>query len=218
MLALLVVLLAACGSDTGDVVEDPAGSGTASGPPVPSEVPSAPGEVRTRGVVTVLDDGTRPEVCLGVVAESFPPQCGGPPLVGWDWREQRLVLGQPGGGGTGYEQAGAVRWGQYALVGRWNGESFTLTTAVPEAQYEPPTEAQRPLPEPEEPVDSATLRRLARELLGGLPGALSSGAEGGRAHVEVVYDDGSLQEWADGRYGAGVVVVTSALVDVPDPR
>ena len=42
------------------------------------------------------------ELCLGPIAESCPPQCGGPALVGWDWadragrasRSRRRPLGQ----------------------------------------------------------------------------------------------------------------------------
>ena len=207
-IALLVALLAGCGSRTGGSADDPAvdtGSGAGA---VPTEVPAAPGEVRTRGVVTVLDDGSRPEVCLGPVAESYPPQCSGPPLVGWDWRAQR-------GGAVDYEQASGVRWGQYALTGRWDGKSFTLTTAVPAAQHEPPTEGEQSLPEPE-PVDASTLEEIAADLGRDLPGAQTSYAMDGRVHADVVYDDGSLQQWVDARYGAGVVVVTSALVDAPD--
>jgi hypothetical protein len=30
-------------------------------------------------------DTETPEVCLGPVAESYPPQCNGPELVGWEW-------------------------------------------------------------------------------------------------------------------------------------
>ena len=26
-----------------------------------------------------------PELCLGGVLESLPPQCGGPDVIGWDW-------------------------------------------------------------------------------------------------------------------------------------
>ena len=42
------------------------------------------------------------------------------------------------------------------------------------------------------------------------------GGEGSDGHVlvDVYYDDGTLQEWADATYGAGVVLVSSALVDV----
>jgi hypothetical protein len=214
-LALLVLLLAGCGSRTGGTAEDPA-DGDAAGPPdPPTAVPAAPGEVRTRGVVTVLDDGSGAEVCLGPVAESWPPQCGGPPLVGWDWRRQARAPG-PAGEGTGFEQAAGVRWGQYVLAGRWDGESLTLTTAAPAAEHQPTAEEPTALPEPEQPVDPQRLERIARDLAGDLPGAQTSYVADGRAHVDVVYDDGSLQDWADETYGAGTVVVTGMLVDVAD--
>ncbi len=35
----------------------------------------------------------------------------------------------------------------------------------------------------------------------------------GHVLVDVVYDDGSLQAWADQTYGSDVVIVTGALVD-----
>jgi hypothetical protein len=39
-------------------------------------------------VATVLQEGDGPpELCLGGVAESFPPQCGGPEIAGWDWED-----------------------------------------------------------------------------------------------------------------------------------
>ena len=47
-----------------------------------------------------------------------------------------------------------------------------------------------------------------------LPGFLSGGSGFDRVDVEVLYDDGSIKAWADGEYGAGLVRVTSALVDV----
>ena len=35
---------------------------------------------------TVLESPEHgPQLCLGGVAESLPPQCGGPDIVGWDW-------------------------------------------------------------------------------------------------------------------------------------
>jgi len=39
------------------------------------------------GVGTVLDDGDGPELRLGGVAESLPPQCGGTKVLGWDWAD-----------------------------------------------------------------------------------------------------------------------------------
>jgi len=206
-LALLLVLLAACGSRTGDVADDPADGGGTSPSRAPSAVPAAPGEVATRGAVTVLDDGAGPELCLGPVAESFPPQCGGPPILDWDWKGQLPDT---------YQQAAGVIWGEYAVTGRWDGESLTVTRAVPAAQYQPPVDDPTPSTEPGDPVDRGTLERIARELGRDLPGAQSSYVADGRAHVDALYDDGSLQQWADRTYGAGTVVVTSLLVDVAD--
>ena len=204
LVALALVLLAACGSRTGGVADDPADPGADA---VPSQVPTAPGQVSTRTAVTVLDDGDGPEACFGAIAESYPPQCGGPPLEGWDWRGQLPDT---------YEQSAGVTWGEYTVTGRWDGEALSVTHAVPAPQVQPPVDAPTPPPEPEEPVDRATLERIVRELGRDLPGAQASYVADGRAHVDVVYDDGSLQDWADRRYGAGTVVVTSALVDVTD--
>lgn len=206
-LVLLVVLLAACGSRTGDVADDPADGGGPSPAAAPSAVPAAPGEVGTRGAVTVLDDGSGPALCLGPIAESFPPQCGGPPLVDWDWKAQLPDT---------YQQASGVTWGEYAVTGRWDGESLTVTHAVPAAQVQPHVDDPTPTTEPEGRVDQGTLERIVRELGRDLPGAQSSYVADGRAHVDALYDDGSLQQWADRTYGAGTVVVTTLLVDVPD--
>jgi hypothetical protein len=49
--------------------------------------------------------------------------------------------------------------------------------------------------------------------LNDLPGMLSSSAQFDRVDVSVGYDDGSLQDWADATYGAGLVHIDSALGD-----
>ena len=206
-LALLVVLLVACGSRTADVADDPADGGGTSPSAAPTAVPAAPGEVWTRGAATVLDDGSGPELCLGPIAESFPPQCGGPPLVGWDWKEHLPNT---------YQQASGVIWGEYVVTGRWDDESLTVTGTAPPAQLQPPADGPTPTAEPEDPVDQATLERIVRALGRDLPGAQSSYVADGRAHVDVLYDDGTLQQWADRTYGTDRVVVTSLLVDVPE--
>ncbi len=200
-LALLALLLAACGSRTGDVADDPGSE------PVPRGIPAAPGQVSSRGAVTVLDDGGGPEACLGPVAESFPPQCGGPPLAGWDWKGQLP---------DSYQQAAGVVWGEYSVTGRWDGETLSVTGAVPAAQAQPPVDDPGPAPPPADPTDQATLERIVRELGRELPGAQASYVADGRAHVDVVYDDGSLQDWTDRTHGTGTVVVTPMLVDVPE--
>lgn len=193
LLVPLIVVLAACGQARG---VDP-------GPrdaPFPSVVPAAEGPVRTRGLATVMDTGAGPELCLGAVAESYPPQCGGPPVRGWSWA----------GVGRGmHETVGAVRWGMYALTGTWDGTVFTVTDAVPAALFDPPA----PEPEPDTApgpggFDEERLHRELREL----PGYLGGYAQDGRMLIDVVHDDGSIQAWVDQEYGDGVVVVTSALV------
>ncbi len=91
--------------------------------------------VRTRVVVTVLDAGEGAQLCLGGVAESFPPQCSGLPMTGWDWAEHRE-----------HDEAGGVRWGEFALTGTFDGTTFAVTEATPGA------EAEQPEPDPEEPL------------------------------------------------------------------
>lgn len=61
------------------------------------------------------------------------------------------------------------------------------------------------------------LREVAEEL-GGLPGGLGPqfGTISNRVELPVVYDDGSIQAWADQEYGANVVEVSSALTPVAD--
>jgi hypothetical protein len=80
---VVLLTLAACGTDSGARAGDPASdpAGSPSGTPIPTEIPAASGPVHTRGLVTVMDTGS-PELCLGPVAESYPPQCGGPPRAG----------------------------------------------------------------------------------------------------------------------------------------
>jgi hypothetical protein len=207
-LAALVLAGSAC-SDEGsdDRATDPADrvtpspSASASGPATP--VPSGP--VTTRNLATVMDTGS-PELCLGPVAESYPPQCGGPALVGWDWADHK---------GT-FEQQGDVRWGTYLVTGTWDGTSMTATQAVPGALYDPAIPSETPTPPAATAYSDPVLEEISEQLRDQLPGYLGSyGGEGSEGHVlaDVIYDDGSLQQWADTTYGADVVIVTSALVE-----
>ena len=45
----------------------------------------APPEGEVVGQGTVMDVGGEVELCLGAVAESYPPQCSGIPLTDWSW-------------------------------------------------------------------------------------------------------------------------------------
>ena len=65
---------------------------------------------------TVLESPDHgPQLCAAV-AESLPPQCGGPDVVGWDWAD----VGDE-------ESANGTTWGYYRVVGTWDGERLTLT-------------------------------------------------------------------------------------------
>lgn len=75
----------------------------------------------------ILDDSSRgPKFCLGVVNQSLPPQCDGIPLLGWDWTEVE-----------GEETANETRWGDYHLVGNYDGDTFTVVEVGPPNNEEP---------------------------------------------------------------------------------
>jgi hypothetical protein len=61
-----------------------------------------------------------PELCLGGVAESYPPQCGGLELIGLDWADVADA-----------ETASGVTWGTGWVVGSYDGEAGTFTLTEP---------------------------------------------------------------------------------------
>ena len=129
-LCLGLTVLTACGSPG-----SPPSDGSGSTPDL------SDGEYRTSG--TVIDKGEgRPELCLGGVMESYPPQCsGGVPLIGWDWSDVE-----------GEETSGQVSWGDYEITGRYDRKSLTVLEAGPPAS--PPPESEDPFESPcEEPAD-----------------------------------------------------------------
>jgi hypothetical protein len=274
--AVLTVLGAtACSTEAEMRAVDPS-SGSESGAAadassggVPQPVPD--GEVRTSGLVTVIDEGDGPEMCLGAVAKSYPPQCGGPALADFDW------------GDVGSEEASGVRWGSYALTGTFDGTTFTVTDAIPAALYDT---MAAPEEEPlaaacDDPTTTDTAKATPEDLDATLAAAsalptyasawltdntinvaVTEDAEGAEAELrktwggmlcvttvertdadlnevnqelqaalgeqlltsgstspdsldaQVVYDDGSIQDWADATYGDGLVRVSSALAPV----
>ena len=273
--AVLSVLgaLAACSTEEGmravdnAASDDSASDATTSGAPTP--IPG--GEVRTSGLVTVLDDGQGPQLCLGAVAESYPPQCGGPAVADFEW------------GDVGAEEAGGVTWGSYALTGTYDGTTFTVTDAIPAALYdamaEPETGALEPACDDATTTDTkkvtpqdldatlaaaSALPTYATAWLSGntINVAVTGDPEGAEAELrktwggmlcvttverteadlnainqelqvalgeqlltsgsfapdsldaQVVFDDGSIQEWADATWGEGLVRVSSALEPV----
>jgi hypothetical protein len=209
--AALTLVLAACGSADDDSraqdrSDDAPAAASSASPDVDVVEPPVPdGLVRTATTATVIDTGDGPELCLGPIAESYPPQCSGPPVADWAWPAQA----------PNFDRQGSTRWGAFAVAGRWDGATFTVTDAVPAALYDPvPLEPASP-PAPSRDYGAAELEAVADELAESLPGAQGAYADtaAGQVLVDVTYDDGSLQDHVDEAYGAGVVVVSSALVD-----
>lgn len=154
----------------------------------------------------VLQEGDGPaELCLGGVAASMPPQCGGPEIAGWDWSAVES------------ESAQDTTWGEYAVEGTWDGETFHLieVAAPPAESPEPPEDPRLDPADPgaagpdELEGEAHELQAEAHEHLDGL----SSWTENGYVWLTVVYDDGSVQRYADEKYGADKIAVLSALRD-----
>ncbi len=178
-----------------------AGPGATPAPAAFGTVAPVPPEDEVGAVGTVLDVGGDVQLCLGAVAESYPPQCTGLPVEGWTWD-----------GVDGSETSGDTRWGAYAVRGTYDGATFTMTnTPVMLALYDPIAPVDPTGGEPGA-GDDATLARLQDEMPDRLGDAyLGSFPQDGWLWVDVVWDDGSLQEAADAEFGDDVVVVRSAL-------
>ncbi|MBF4624726.1 hypothetical protein [Clavibacter sp. VKM Ac-2872] len=176
--------------------------------------PTMPPTGELTATATVLqrtaDDGAM--LCAGGTADSLPPLCGGPVIAGWDWDavdDEETVSG--------------VTWGDYDVVGTWDGTTFTLTRA-PVPTSEPTGNPALPTPWPD-PADQASVDRaladygqaMTADAGAGTTGFLGTGDAGGRAEVDVFYDDGTMQAEADATYGADVVVIDSALRPVERP-
>lgn len=197
-----VLLLSACADEGGPA----SGGNRTDNAPATTAPPTPAASGPVTAVATVLQEGGNPpELCLGGVAASFPPQCGGPEIVGWDWDAVES------------ETAQSTTWGEYTVEGTWDGETFHLTEATAAQEEQPePTEDRRLDPDnpgqagPDTPEGEA--HELQNEAIEHLDG-LSAWTENGYVWVTVVYDDGSIQRYADDRYGADTVAVVSALRD-----
>lgn len=90
---------------------------------------------------TVLESPDHgPMLCLGGIADSYPPQCGDVPISNWDW-----------GSVEGEESVSGTTWGSFHVVGTYNGTSFTLIEAGPfqPSPREDGDPVDTPCPEPE---------------------------------------------------------------------
>lgn len=106
---------------------------------------------RTAGTVLESDEHG-PELCFGI-AESNPPQCGGIPITNWDWDRVGSA-----------ERNERTIWGEYELVGTFDGSSFRVVEARPTKLPDASPEDdffKTPCPEPPggwRPVDATRLR------------------------------------------------------------
>lgn len=80
-----------------------------------------------------------PMLCLGGIRQSLPPQCGDVPITNWAWDAVE-----------GEERRAGTTWGTYAVVGTFDGTSFTVeAVGDPEPEQDPGLESETPCPEPE---------------------------------------------------------------------
>ncbi len=206
LLLTAAISLTGCSGDDGPTsANDPAaGGGAGAKPAPPTAVPAAPGQVRSANLATVMDTGSGAELCLGAIAESYPPQCSGPAITNWVWKDYR---------GT-FEQQGSTRWATYAVTGTWDGTAFTVTEAIMGALWDPMRLEPPVLAEPSVDYTAAELEAISEGLSDELPGYQGSYPDqDGHVLADVTYDDGTLQAWADEAYGDDVVVISGALVD-----
>jgi hypothetical protein len=83
------------------------------------------GQQRYEATGIVLENEDQgPMLCLGTILDSLPPQCGDVPISNWSWdevpREERLA---------------GTTWGQYHLVGTYDGDTFAvIETGPPQPQ------------------------------------------------------------------------------------
>lgn len=181
---------------------DASGDGVQINPAAPPSTIAADGEVLGQGTVLQVA-GNPAELCLGAVAESYPPQCSGPEIVGWDWDSV-----------DGEETASEVTWGTYAVQGTWDGERLTVTQppimlALYDAMVTPDPRRDPANAGTSSEAELLDIQNEVHEL--GTVELLSSGIENGYLFVSVLHDDGQVQRYFDELYGTDVVVVESAL-------
>jgi hypothetical protein len=123
LIALAVGLFApaACGSQRADE-DEPVGKPSAD--VVPDDYS---GRFRATSVTVLSSPDHGPQLC-SAVAESYPPQCGGPDIVGWDWSVAK------------HQSAHGTTWGTYSVVGTFEDGVFTLTEPPGEPLPSPPNE------------------------------------------------------------------------------
>lgn len=130
LMAASVILLTACGA------RDPGAVGGSTGatdePPPQMTVPMPDADQLYEADATVLEKSGPPrahgpELCLGGLLLSLPPQCRGTPIANWDWDAVE-----------GEETLSGTTSGAYHVVGIYADGVFTVTEVGP---YDPDGEA-----------------------------------------------------------------------------
>jgi hypothetical protein len=107
VIALLLVLLQACDTTDGGSQrrDERAGSGLD----------------LYEATTTVLESREHgPMLCLGIILDSLPPQCGDVKTANWDWARV-----------GGERRLSGTIWGRYQVTGTFDGELFTVTDVGP---------------------------------------------------------------------------------------
>jgi hypothetical protein len=125
--------------------DDPVGSAPTTEAPEPDptvEAPTPPPDDRRyeANAFVLQKDGEPAMLCIGVVLESLPPQCGDVPITNWSWRRVE-----------GEESLAGVTWGDFHVLGTYDGTSFTVLQAGPRQPEpaEPEDAIEIPCPEPD---------------------------------------------------------------------
>lgn len=116
-----------------------------------SELPEAASKVEFTS--TIIDSGSGPEICIGAVLTSLPPQCNGPIIDG-------LVMGDWA------ETASRVSWGERTVVVSWPpNEDSKLTLFSDRESEERTSQINDGFPVPDECVNLDWNNTVAIELL-----------------------------------------------------
>lgn len=101
-------------------------AGCAGAPSTPADQSATDGTYAAFTTILQASEDVPPELCLGGVMESYPPQCGGLEVIGLDWDDVADA-----------ETASGVTWGTGWVTGTYDADagSFTLTEPV---SQEPP--------------------------------------------------------------------------------
>jgi hypothetical protein len=183
--SVLLLLLGACGDWPTDLAD--------TGP--------EPGRYRADGTVLESPDHSA-ELCLGGIADSYPPQCSGLPIANWDWTEVE-----------GEESASGTTWGEFHVVGTYKGDSFTV---VDVGDYRPPsperTDFTAPCPEPSGGWDVIDPARATDADLQAVMRAAANEPDSAGFWIDYVEDP------SEGTPPGGIIAIAAFTADLRDHK